>query len=105
MYLKGNDRTKKDGVTWQMQEAISGVLCQEDSRLPQDMKDEAPKDSLKRLFAIFNNFLGFGGEERRGEEEEEDGGGPIQVAEECHQIGSVPPSNPLSIRRLLLAKN
>jgi len=31
-------------------------------------------------------------EERRGEEEVEDGGGPTQVAEECHQIDSVPPS-------------
>ena len=35
----------------------ANMLCQEDLRLPQDMKDEAPKDSLKRLFAISNKLL------------------------------------------------
>ena len=35
----------------------ANMSCQEDLRLPQDMKDEAPKDSLKRLFVVSNKLL------------------------------------------------
>ena len=35
----------------------ANMQCQEDLRLPEDMKDEAPKDSLKRLFAVSNKLL------------------------------------------------
>ena len=65
------------------------MFCEAKQR--QTQKESISLGAKSEIYPI-HQFFGIW---RRGEEEEEDGGGPSQVAEECHQIDSVPPSNPL----------
>ena len=64
------------------------MFCEAKQR--QTQKESISLGAKSEIYPI-HQFFGIW---RRGEEEE-DGGGPSQVAEECHQIDSVPPSNPL----------
>ena len=61
------------------------MFCEAKQR--QTQKESISLGAKSEIYPI-HQFFGIW---RRGEEEE-DGGGPSQVAEECHQIDSVPPS-------------